>query len=145
MILYLDTSALLKRYFKEPHSTEVISRWKEAAEIVTSSVAYAETMATFYRKKREVDLGSKMFKRIINLFQRDWKGFIRVAVTDDLNEYMDKIFPYHQLRGFDAIHLASALIVHESVPENFLFACFDQRLLHAAKMAGLETFPPYQQ
>ena len=37
MILYLDTSALVKRYFKEEYSNEVISRWQEAEEIVTSS------------------------------------------------------------------------------------------------------------
>ena len=29
MILYMDTSALLKKYFKEPGSNEVISRWKD--------------------------------------------------------------------------------------------------------------------
>ncbi len=30
MILYLDTSALVKRYFKEPHSNDLLSKWKEA-------------------------------------------------------------------------------------------------------------------
>ena len=49
MILYLDTSALVKRYFKEKNSDELIARWRQAAEIFTSSVAYAETMASFYR------------------------------------------------------------------------------------------------
>jgi predicted nucleic acid-binding protein len=66
MILYLDTSALLKRYFKEAYSDEIISRWKKATEIVTSSVTYAETMASFYRKKREADLSGKMIKKIVN-------------------------------------------------------------------------------
>ena len=40
MILYMDTSALLARYFKGPGSMEVISKWKEADGIVISSVAY---------------------------------------------------------------------------------------------------------
>jgi predicted nucleic acid-binding protein len=35
MILYLDTSALVKRYFLEPYSEEVISKWRAATEIVT--------------------------------------------------------------------------------------------------------------
>ena len=72
MILYLDTSALLKKYFKEPGSTEVISRWKEATGIVTSSVAYAETMASFYRKKREINIRGKVLGKILNSFQRVW-------------------------------------------------------------------------
>jgi predicted nucleic acid-binding protein len=115
MILYLDTSALLKKYFKEPGSIEVISRWKEAKGIVTSSVAYAETMASFYRKKREVNIRGKVFGKILNSFQRDWTSFIRVEVTDDLNESIDEIVGRYSLRGFDSIHLASALIVQEKV------------------------------
>lgn len=66
MILYLDMSALLKRYFKEPYSDEIIFRWKEATAIVTSSVAYAETMASFYRKKREAALKDKVIKKIVH-------------------------------------------------------------------------------
>lgn len=53
MILYLDTSALLKRYFMEPSANDVIAKWREATEIVTSSVTYAETMASCYQKKEK--------------------------------------------------------------------------------------------
>jgi predicted nucleic acid-binding protein len=42
MILYLDTSALVKRYFEEKYSTEVIRAWESALAISTSAVAYAE-------------------------------------------------------------------------------------------------------
>jgi predicted nucleic acid-binding protein len=142
MILYLDTSALLKRYFKEPYSDDVIARWKTATEIVTSSVAYAETMASFQRKKREASPGGEVFRKVVDAFRSDWQSFIRVEVTDDLNEYIDRAVAKHPLRGSDAIHLASALAVHEKIPEDFLFACFDHNLSQAAQMEGLEIFPP---
>ncbi|UCG14081.1 MAG: type II toxin-antitoxin system VapC family toxin [Deltaproteobacteria bacterium] len=141
MILYLDTSALLKKYFKEPGSAEVIGRWKEAKAIVTSSVAYAETLASFHRKKREVTINAKTFGNILKSFRRDWSSFIRVEVSDDLNETIDKIVDDYRLRGFDAIHLASALIIDETVSENFLFACYDKRLILAAQKTGLQTLP----
>ena len=141
MILYLDTSALLKRYFMEPHSDDVISLWREASEIVTSSVAYAETMASCYRKKREAGLNGNVFRKIVNAFQMDWNSFIRVEVNDDLNQSIDRTIKKHPLRGFDTIHLVSALIMHEKVPDNFLFVCFDLRLSEAAKKEGLNTFP----
>lgn len=141
MILYLDTSALLKKYFKEVASTDVISMWKEAAAIVTSSVAYAETMASFYRKKREVNINENIFVSIIDSFHKDWESFIRVEVNNDLNEKIDKLVALHPLRGFDAIHLASALMIHENVTEDFFFACFDQRLSMAAKSEDLNIFP----
>ena len=144
MILYLDTSALVKRYFKEPHTSELLSLWKEADQIVTSSVAYAETLAALYRKKREVGLRSRVFNKLVTLFHQDWEAFIRVEVNDDLNETIHSIATKHPLRGFDAIHLASAIITSERINDTFLFACFDQRLLTGAQMEGLATFPSPQ-
>ena len=37
MILYLDTSALVKLYFREPFSDEILLKWQTAAQIITSS------------------------------------------------------------------------------------------------------------
>lgn len=141
MILYLDTSALLKKYFRETGSDEVIARWKDATGIVTSSVAYAEALASIHRKKREVKLNRGIFEKILHLFRRDWNSLIRVEVTDELNDWINKIVSRYPLRGFDAIHLASALIVHDKLSENFLFACYDNKLLEAAQSAGLKTLP----
>jgi hypothetical protein len=47
----------------------------------------------------------------------------------------------YQLRGFDSIHLASAVIIHHSFQQNFLFACFDDKLASAARAEGVQTFP----
>jgi len=142
MILYLDTSALVKRYFQEPYSDDVISRWKSATQIVTSFVAYAETMASMYRKKREAGLADTLISKTVDAFQKDWESFIRVEVNDALNGYIDQVVEKYPVRGFDAIHLASAMVIHERFPEDFVFACFDDGLVHAARAEGLETFPP---
>jgi predicted nucleic acid-binding protein len=141
VILYLDTSALVKRYFKEPYSDEVIAKWQEAAEIVTSSVAYAETLAAIHRKKRESALKQDLVNKIADDLRADWNSFIRIQVNDELNEYIDKAINGHPLRGFDAIHLASAMIMNETFPDNVLFACFDQTLTQAAIREGMQTFP----
>jgi len=141
MILYLDTSALVKRYFLEPFSDDVIFRWKSATQIVTSFVAYAETMASLYRKKREAGLGDTLIGKTVNAFHRDWGSFIRVEINDALNGYIDRVVERYPLRGFDAIHLPSAMVIHERFPEDFIFACFDDSLRRAAKSEGLETFP----
>lgn len=142
MILYLDTSALVKRYFRETCSDEVISGWKSATQIVTSFVAYAETMASMYRKKREVSIADTLIREAINSFHQDWESFIRVEVSDELNGYIDRVVEEYPLRGFDAIHLASAMVIHERLPEDFVFACFDNRLSRAAQSEGFEVFPP---
>ncbi len=142
MILYLDTSALVKRYFREPFSDEILSRWKSAAQIVTSSVAYAETMASVYRKKQEAHLADALIGEIVESFNRDWKSFIRVEVNDELNGYIERAVEQYPIRGFDAIHLASAMVIHEKLPGDVVFACFDDSLARAARSEGLETFPP---
>lgn len=143
MILYFDTSALVKRYFLEPYSDDVIARWKSATQIVTSFVAYAEMMASLYRKKREEDLMGTLIRKIADSFHHDWESFIRVEVKDELNVYINQVVERHPLRGFDAIHLASAKVIHERFPEDFIFVCFDERLIRAARSEGLETFPPH--
>ena len=133
MILYLDTSALVKRYFREPYSEEVIDKRRSAEKIVTSFVAYAETMASIYRKKRESFLDDLLVQKILDLFKQDWLSFVRVEVNDELNFYIDRVIAEHPLRGFDSIHLASAVIIHQSIQENFIFAYFDDKLASAAR------------
>jgi uncharacterized protein YcbX len=64
-----------------------------------------------------------------------------VEVTDELNEVIERLVGIHPLRGFDAIHLASAVLLNEKLPEDFLFACFDERLAQAARREGLKVFP----
>jgi predicted nucleic acid-binding protein len=141
VILYLDTSALLKKYVKETWSDEIIDLWKQALGIATSSVAYAEAMASLYRKKREEKVPSATFRKLLHSFREDWHSFIRVDVTQNLNTPIDKIVKRYPLRGFDAIHLASAILIHERMPSEFLFACFDRSLVIAATQNGLQTFP----
>jgi len=89
-------------------------------------------MASMYRKKREADLADTLIRELVASFHRDWKSFIRVEVTDELNGYIDRAVKGYPLRGFDAIHLASAIVIHERLPEDFVFACFDDRLASAA-------------
>ena len=55
MILYLDTSSLVKLYLDEIHS-EAVHRWAQEAEVLaTSRVAYPETFAALARRWREGD------------------------------------------------------------------------------------------
>ena len=61
--------------------------------------------------------------------------------ADELNEIIDTIVTSHPLRGFDAVHLASAIILHQTLPADLLFACFDEQLLKAAATEGLRVFP----
>ena len=140
MIVYLDTSALVKRYFMEPCTAEVLAKWKEAEAVVTSAVAYAETLAAMYRKQRQDDLAPAAVDGLIQSFQADWQSLIRVEVCDALNPYLDTVLRNHPLRGFDAVHLASALLISRQLSTPLFFACFDHHLNQAARENGLPVF-----
>jgi predicted nucleic acid-binding protein len=141
MILYLDTSALVKKYFKEKNSSEVITAWKSSLGIATSAVAFAELLAAVYRKGSEKRVKKIYIETVVRSFQKDWSTFIVVEVNNRLNETIHKVIAKHGLRGFDAIHLAAALTIGSAVKNNFLFACYDDRLRRAAQAEGLETLP----
>lgn len=53
MIVYLDTSALVKLYVDEP-GTQEVARWiQRATAVSTSRVSYVEARAAFARRYRE--------------------------------------------------------------------------------------------
>ncbi len=100
-------------------------------------------MASFWRKRWEGLAPEELIQEVAELFKRDWQSFIRVEVNEDLNQHIDRLVTRHPLRGFDAIHLASAKVVHETLHGDIVFLCFDQRLSGAARQEGLVTMPAF--
>jgi predicted nucleic acid-binding protein len=138
---YFDSSALAKKYVKEPGSDEIIGLWRASSAVFTSAVAYAEIVASLHRKRREVVVPAKRFERILASFRGDWQNFYCIEVSGTLHPVIDRLAATYPLRGFDAIHLASAFLIYQKIPKDFAFACFDQQLLDAARQEGMPTFP----
>jgi hypothetical protein len=68
---------------------------------------------------------------------------LRVDLFPSLSRAAGDLAEIHGLRGFDAIHLASALWLRDKTsPAGLAFAAFDHRLLAAAERAGLPTPAP---
>jgi hypothetical protein len=66
---------------------------------------------------------------------------MRIRVTESLVSRADGIAWTFRLRGYDAVHLASALEWHDRIGEEITLATFDQDLWRAAGEAGLNRFP----
>lgn len=137
MILYLDTSALVKLYVPEPDSA-LIQQSVDAAELSsTSRIAYVEARAAFARKRRERAVTPRDYQTIVQDFADDWETFFIVDVSDALTKRAGQLAERFALRGYDAIHLASAVIVGEQGTQPVRFACFDEKLSRAARRQGL--------
>lgn len=137
MILYCDTSALIKRYVEE-EGTELVDRlWSASLGIATSVVAFAETASTLSRKLREGILTEREYVTTVKTFKSDFDSFVLVSVTPMLNPIIERLVRGYSLRGFDAIHLSSALTIRDSGSLPVQFACFDHTLNEAALKEGL--------
>jgi predicted nucleic acid-binding protein len=136
MILYLDTSSLVKLYFEEAHSDETRQRCEKAEIIATSVVAFPEAVAAFARRRRDGDLDESTFEQVRGQLAADWPNYAVVEV-DELAA--GELAAEHPLRGFDAIHLAAALTLHHdaSAGAEMSFSSFDRQQLAAAEAMGL--------
>ncbi len=140
MIAYLDTSALVKLYIEEEGSEVLRERLKSAERLATSKVAYAEARAVFSRLRREKALNEKDYQLVKNSFQQDWNNYLVVELSDTVIALSGNLTEKYALRGFDAIHLASALFLKKQLRHKILGGCWDGRLWDAFK-ANMEVIP----
>lgn len=98
MIVYFDTSALLKRYLVQTDSTAVEALWNATTSAIASEILYDEMAATFARKKREVPADADSIEKARATFRAEWLSMRRVAVGDDVHARVDDLPARHPLR-----------------------------------------------
>jgi predicted nucleic acid-binding protein len=141
VILYLDTSALVKLYVRETGSVRLRNWLTKATAAATSVVAYAETRAAFARLHRGGLTATRRHRERVARFNIDWESFMRVELTPSVLRLAGETAETYELRGFDSIHLASALWLRDRTDIPCAFAVFDHRLHDGATRAGLSVLP----
>lgn len=137
-MIYLDTSALIKRFVNEKGSPLVQSIVQRTEAIATAKIAYAEIFAGLTRKLREGNLSKAQYALACRQFESDWHAYLRVELGDDILLLARDLIQRRPLKGFDAVHLASALRLKVALGEEVTFAAADGRLLKAAEGENLE-------
>jgi uncharacterized protein len=128
-MLYLDASALVKRYIKEDGSELVQSAMAAAHAWLMCRIGYVETV-------RAVGLAGG--RRAIEKVEAEWLSFDVVEVDSELAEHAAELALSSDLRSLDALHLAAALVLPA---KDVTVATWDTRLHRAARDRGLETLP----
>jgi uncharacterized protein len=139
VIVYFDTSALVKVYVEEVGSPDVRKQADQAEGVATSRIAYAEARAALARKLRERGLTRAGYRSVVESLDQDWEDYFIVDVSDGMVKFAGGLAEAHALRGADAIHLASALALRKQADEDVKFFCFDGRLSVAARKEGLKV------
>ena len=137
MILYLDSSNLSKLYLEEQGSAEVRRLVSEAAEKASSLIAYAELRAAISRALRMGRVESFRAQEARREFEADWLDLVVLEVDESIVRAAGDAADRHGLRGFDAVHLASAAQLRNSTSETVVFSSADSQLMRAARAEGL--------
>ena len=151
-MLYLDASALAKRYFAETGSDALLGRLRQGDKVYTSALSYAELLAAFGRKLRDGILAQDEFDSLFDRLTRDWTFLWNVLEVDlSTMSWVRVIVSQHSVRGADAIHLSTALWLGNTIrlaPEyaagetKLEFGVADKSLARIAGQYGLSVFDP---
>lgn len=139
MIGYLDTSALVPLLVAEPSSESCRHFWDEADTVVSCRVAYVEVATALAQAERLGRLSSGAFAGARAHLDDFWEQVEIVEIDDLLVRYAAELAPRFELRGYDAMHCASAALLADS---ELVAGSGDHRLLAAWSRLGIATFDP---
>lgn len=141
MIAYVDASALVKRYVAEAGSAEVEELIGRAAAVGTAIISRAEVAAALSKAVRMKLLTREEAASALQVFSTEWEDLVRIQMTEILASRAASLAWDHGLRGYDAVHLASALFWQDMLGEPVTVASYDRQLWEAAKASGLTALP----
>lgn len=137
MMVFADTSALIKHYIEEPQSDAVRALFAQAKSVVVARIAWAQAHAAMARRARENPADADTLAAVRSCFAADWPHYTVVEISQDVVARAGDYAEAFALRGYDSVQLAAARLVKEWSAEEVSFACFDSRLCKAAGILGL--------
>jgi predicted nucleic acid-binding protein len=141
VILYLDASALVKRYVAEPSSAEVEALIGRAQAVGTGVLSRAEVAAALAKAARAGLITRESAAKALRAFNTDWEHMIRLQVSEPLVARAASLAWEHGLPGYDAVHLATALVWREMLDGTVSVATYDRELWRSAQASGLSVWP----
>ena len=139
MIVYYDTSALVKLYVTEDGSAEMKALLSESEIAATARVSWVEAHAAMARRARERVADVAALDQARAALRADWPHFLVIELTQELCERAAAHAEVFALRAYDGVQLAGADLLRERAGAEVSFACFDRRLSLAARVLGLQA------
>lgn len=144
MSVFLDSSALVKRYADEAGAETV----RSLEDGVACAIARVEIPSAIWRKQRLSELDARDAALLVEQFEWEWFGdeetpplYAVVALTDGVLDEAARACARHGLRAYDGVHLGAALCARSAAPSIERFACFDRDLAEAARRERFAVVP----
>ena len=126
----------MKLLVDEPGSYEAAGIWSNASPSVSSRLLYPEARAALAATARAGRVSRQRLPQLRDKLELLWQDVVRIEVTPFLADRAGDLAEEHGLRGYDAVHLASALEIDD---EGTVLVSGDERLTQAARSLGLTT------
>jgi uncharacterized protein len=142
VIAYLDTSAFIPLVLAEPTSAACRRLWDDADAVVTSRLLYVESAAALAQARRLDRITDDQHGRAVEVAELLWAQIDVIELDGELASQAATLAARHSLRGYDAVHCASAVTLQDA---DVVGAAGDRRLLAAWHELGVATFDTHQQ
>jgi predicted nucleic acid-binding protein len=145
-LYYLDTSALVKLYIREPGTERILrlaSRQVDNRMAILSLTA-VEFRSAIRKRERSGDIDRTGAARTIAKFEHHLEArFLRQTLNESVVDAALGLIDRYPLRAYDALQLAGCLTLKSVAGgDDPVFVCADQTLLVAAQSEGLSTIDP---
>lgn len=137
-LVYFDSSALVKLVLDEGGSDIAAALWNACDGALSSRLAYPEVCAALAAAGRNDDVTESEASAAASDWELFWASMRPVELSADVEQTAGSLAATHQLRGADAVHLASALALGFT---DLVVAVWDKRLHAGAVAMGLAVAP----
>ena len=147
MIYFLDTSALAKRYLAERGSNRIRRLLERKDDIFYQTyLTPLEFASALYRRLRSQEISPAELSFLLRAYVAHChEDYLLLPYSDALMDRASALIARHALRALDALQLASALELRDSLPAEahpLAFLSADDRLLDAAREEHLQAENP---
>jgi predicted nucleic acid-binding protein len=147
--VYLDASAIVKRYLRESGSQWITDLWKRTAEVslFSAELVDVEVICALSRAERAGRIGLNRRNKSASLYLLEAQHVLdHMSITAEILQRAHRLALRHPLRAYDAMHLATALHLAERLSGLRLpapaFVSADGNVLAAARAEGLTAEDP---
>jgi hypothetical protein len=132
--VFLDSSALAKRYIQEPGSDRLEEVLSSASSLGVSVICVSEVVSALCRRRRERNLSAQEYVKAKQALFEDIEDSSVVSITDQVVARAVELLERWPLRSSDALHVASAAQWSAE-----LFVSADEKQCAAARGHGLQV------
>ena len=145
-LFYLETSALVKLYVREPGTDRLLQLTRSSSDnrFAVLAISVVEARSAIRRRERAGDINPQAAALVLDRMQQHLvTKFLRQPLNDAVLDGALELVDRYALRAYDAVQLAGCLVLKTTVgmaPPTFV--CSDQQLLEAARSELLPILDP---